>query len=108
MHIRQANAADLPDIITCFIAAFETDASSNFLHPYRHDYPESYRRWTLNDRKQRYLARGSVVTVVETDPEDPGADDRKKIVGSAFWHRWGTEKIALEQQNAGDTHARST
>ncbi len=106
MHVRLANGADLPDITTCFIAAFETDTMSNFLHPYRHDHPESYRKWTLNDRKQQYLAPGGVVVVAETDPEDVGADGRMQIVGSAFWRRWSVDEIALKKQKMEDSYAR--
>lgn len=106
MHVRLANPADLPDITTCFIAAFETDAMSDFLHPYRHKYPESYRKFILNDRKQRYLAPGGVVVVAETDSEDLEPEGRKQIVGSAFWHRWGVDESALKQQNMKDSYAR--
>ena len=107
MHLRLANASDLPDITTCFIAAFEPDPVATYLHPYRHDYPESYRAWSLNDRKQQYLAPASVVMVAETDPEDLGADGRKQIVGSAFWRRWGVEKVALQRQKKTNDYARS-
>lgn len=106
MHVRLANAADLPDITTCSIAAFGADEMSDYLHPYRQDYPGSYRKSTLSGSKQRYLAPGGVVVVAETDPEDLGVDGMKQIVGSAFWRRSGVDESALKQQRMNDSYAR--
>ena len=107
MHLRRANINDLPDAAACFRGAFETDRLSDYLHPYRHEYPDSHRRWSLDDLKRRYLAPGSVVMVAETDPGDVGADGKKKVVGSAFWRRWGVEEAALQQQREQETYLQS-
>ena len=99
MHIRRANSTDLPDIATCSSKAFDTDPLSDYLHPYRHEHPESYRRYILNDCKRRFLQTGSLVMVAETDLEDQGADGKKQIVGSAFWCGYGMEEAARKEQN---------
>ena len=107
MHIRLANATDLPDSASGFIAAFEPDAISSFLHPHRHNYPESYRRFVLNDMKDQYLSPGGMLMVAETDLEDPGSDGRKQIAGTAFWRRWSANEIALPQEIEKNSYAQS-
>ena len=107
MHTRPATTADLSDITTSVMAAFESDPISNFLHPLRHVHPESHRKWTLNDLNMRLLAPGNVVVVAETDPEDFRAEGRKQIAGTAFWRRWGSKKTALQQEMEKSSYAQS-
>ena len=107
MHTRLADAADLPDITTSYIAAFEPDPISPFLHPRRHEYPESYRRFVLNDWRDRFLAPRSMTIVAETDPGDPGSDGKRQIAGTAFWRRRSAQKTSMEKEIEKNGYAQS-
>ena len=107
MHIRLANVSDLPDVTSGYIAAFEPDPISPFLHPHRHQYPESYRRFVLDDVKDRFLAPRSIVMVAETDPEDPGSEGKKQIAGAAFWRRWSAEAVVSGKELEKNSYAQS-
>ncbi|KAL1959450.1 hypothetical protein VTO42DRAFT_1895 [Malbranchea cinnamomea] len=87
MHIRRAQASDLPACADIVAAALCDEELIAYLCPRRREYWDEYRDSALRRIKRRFYSPGWVLWVAVTDEKD--GEEEGKVVGYAAWHRIG-------------------
>jgi ribosomal protein S18 acetylase RimI-like enzyme len=95
---------DLPRTATISAEAFKNDGFFNYICPGLHEYPDDFRAFFLRSQRKRMSQKGFVIYVAETEDSDP---EGQKVVGAAFWERFGKSKAAKSWQrpNSGPVKA---